>query len=121
MGNVLVVDDENEICILLSGMMRKFGFKTETANTLEEGRDIINNTNLDLIFLDLNLPDGVGFDLMGQIEKSNSEPKVVIISAHDGDEEKDEAKRKGIDYFLSKPFTKKTVVKTLNDLNILTN
>jgi len=121
MGNVLVVDDENEICILLSSIMRKFGFDTEYANTLKEGEKIINKSQLDLIFLDLNLPDGVGFELLSKIDKANQKTKVIIISAHDGSEERKEAEERGVDYFLPKPFSKKSVVESLNVINLQTN
>lgn len=52
------------------------------ATTCKEGLDIINNNNIDLIFLDINLPDDSGFKLLNELNNLNimQKPRVVLIS-----------------------------------------
>lgn len=117
MKKVLIVDDEADICLLLSGLLRRLGYQPTCANFLEEGRQCISIQQFDAVFLDLNLPDGLGFDLLPLI-KLNDETKVVMISAFDGMAERRRASEGGADYFMGKPFTRKTVELALESIQL---
>ncbi len=56
---------------------------TNIATTISEAINIINNNNIDLIFLDLKLPDATGVELINNIKNMNSirKPKIIIISS----------------------------------------
>jgi two-component system, OmpR family, response regulator len=117
--HVLIVDDEADICLLLSGLLRRLGYQTTCAHHLEEGRQCLNRQHFDAIFLDLNLPDGLGFDLLPTIKQDSlSDPKVVMISAFDGMAERKRASEQGADYFMGKPFTRKTVEQALESIQV---
>lgn len=117
--HVLIVDDEADICLLLSGLLRRLGYQPTCAHMLEEGRQCLSQQHFDAIFLDLNLPDGVGFDLLPTIKKDSlSNPKVVMISAFDGVAERKRASDQGADYFMGKPFTRKTVEQALESIQV---
>ncbi|MDX1628364.1 MAG: response regulator [Fulvivirga sp.] len=118
MGNVLVVDDEMEICLLLSSMMKKMGFSTNYATSLSEAREKLKESHYSIVFLDLNLPDGLGFHLIREIDKRSNTTKVIMISAYDGNIEQQRAKEEGADYFIPKPFSKHAVVEALEQLNV---
>lgn len=118
MSKVLVVDDEKEICLLLSSMMKKLGFSSDHGHTVAEGGDKLNSHHYDIVFLDLNLPDGIGFHLIETVKKSNPSAKIIIISAYDGNVERQRARSEGADYFLPKPFSKQAVVNALDELNV---
>ncbi len=118
MSRALVVDDEKEICLLLSSMMKKLGFASDHGHSLSEGRTKLSNSEYDIVFLDLNLPDGIGFHLIDKVKESSPGAKVIIISAYDGNVERQRATSQGADYFIAKPFSKKAVVDALDQLNI---
>jgi DNA-binding response OmpR family regulator len=119
--HVLIVDDEADICLLLSGLLRRLGYQPTCAHLLEEGRQCLSRQRFDAIFLDLNLPDGIGFDLLSVVKTGLSvieSPKVVMISAFDGMAERKRASDQGADYFMGKPFTRKTVEQALESIQL---
>lgn len=115
---ILVVDDEVEICLLLSGMLRKMGFGTAYAHSVSDGIEKINKDNYDIVFLDLNLPDGLGFHLIPKIKRSNPVSKVIVISAYDGSVERQRAVDEGANFFIPKPFNKKMIIEALEELKV---
>ena len=118
---VLIVDDEADICLLLSGLLRRLGYHPTCAHYLEEGRQCLSRQHFDVVFLDLNLPDGIGFDLLPVIKSGYlalESPKVVMISAFDGMAERKRASDQGADYFMGKPFTRKTVELALETIRV---
>ncbi|MEX2336641.1 MAG: response regulator [Fulvivirga sp.] len=116
---ILVVDDEVEICLLLSGMLRKMGFGTEYAHSVSEGIEKVSENDFDVIFLDLNLPDGLGFHLIPKVKLENPNSKIVIISAYDGNIERERASAEGAHFFIPKPFNKKMIVNALEEMQVL--
>ena len=115
---VLIVDDEADICLLLSGLLRRLGYQPTCAHFIEEGRQCLNAQKFDAIFLDLNLPDGLGFDLLPIIKEGQNEAKVIMISAFDGQAERRRATEQGADYFIGKPFTRRSVEMALQTTQV---
>ncbi|WP_229310983.1 response regulator [Larkinella soli] len=115
---VLIVDDEADICLLLSGLLKRMGYQPTCANFLEEGRQRLAQQTYDAVFLDLSLPDGVGFELLSYIRTNGNETKVIMISAFDGIAERKRASQEGADYFIGKPFNRKTVEQALQYIQV---
>lgn len=115
---VLIVDDETDICLLLSGLLRKLGHIPTCAHFIEEGRQCLNSQQFDAIFLDLNLPDGLGFDLLPYIKQDQEKAKIVMISAFDGQAERRRATEQGADCFIGKPFTRRSVEQALQSMQV---
>lgn len=115
---VLIVDDEADICLLLSGLLRRLGYQPTCANFIEDGRQCLHNQRFDAIFLDLNLPDGLGFDLLPIIKEEQTDAKVIMISAFDGQTERRRATEQGADYFIGKPFTRRSVEMALQTIQV---
>ena len=115
---VLIIDDEADICLLLSGLLRKLGYMPTCAHFIEEGRQCLNSQQFDAIFLDLNLPDGLGFDLLPTIKQDQAKAKVIMISAFDGQVERRRATDQGADYFVGKPFTRRSVEQALQTIQV---
>ncbi|PZX55464.1 response regulator receiver domain-containing protein [Algoriphagus ratkowskyi] len=101
---ILVIDDEPEIRSLLSRFLERKGFSVIAAGTLEEGRRLFNNFKPELVFLDVNLPDGNGLNELKHINAGDFPSKVIMMSAFDHNEVKNEAIQYGALDFLSKPF-----------------
>lgn len=101
---ILVIDDEPEIRSLLSRFLGRKGFSVLAAGTLREGRRLFNQSKPELVFLDVNLPDGNGLHELKDINEGEFRSKVIMMSAFDHNEVKMEAIKNGALDFLSKPF-----------------
>lgn len=112
----LVIDDEQEIGMLLSTLLSKLGMEAMYANNLDKGLAMFEDHRPQVVFLDLNLPDGSGFSLVPKMKNGPSSPKVIIITARDGANERATAQKLGVDYVLSKPLSRNGVVEVLERL-----
>ena len=64
MSRTLIVDDDASFRLGLAGVLRLEGFVTITASTCQEARRALAREAVDLVFVDVNLPDGSGLDLL---------------------------------------------------------
>lgn len=102
--NILIVDDEINLLENLYNFLKDKGFgKVYTAKNLKESRFKLGNFKIDLVVLDLMLPDGSGFDLLKEIRKT-SDMAVIILSALDGIDDRKEGFENKADDYLVKPF-----------------
>lgn len=116
---ILIIDDEKDICLLLSSLLKKEGLETTFANTLSVGKEKIVEFSPQIIFLDLNLPDGAGFSVIPYIKMHLPYSKIVIISAYDGQRERDYANKKfGVEFFIGKPLNKQLILDTITKINL---
>ena len=102
---ILVVDDEVEIRNLFFRFLGKKGYQVYLAGSLGEERDFLGQKTPDLIFLDINLPDGNGLMELQRLQPMQEKSKVIIMSAVDDSEERKNAFELGAVDFLSKPFS----------------
>src|SRR3954470_19449734 len=117
--SVLIIDDETEICFLLASMLRQKNMKTSIAHTIHDGYHQLH-AEPGLLFLDINLPDGSGLELLKKIRSEYPVMKIIIISAFDGEKERDQAKQSGADAFIGKPFNSEIVLQTIGELAVKT-
>lgn len=116
--HVLIVDDEKDICFLLAALLRQLGYVAEYAHSLQEGAvKIANHDPFDIVFLDLNLPDGLGYKIIPQIKQSNQAAKVVMISAHDSTLRRIKSETDDIDQYISKPFNHNHISTVLSEID----
>ena len=113
--NILIVDDEEDLCWLLSNMLQSKGYNVSTANTLSDGIACLKE-NPDFVFLDLKLPDGDGMEILPIIKKTNSAILVTVISAYGSEERREEAKEKGVYSFIDKPFAEENILNTIKQI-----
>lgn len=111
-GHILIVDDEEDLCWLLSASLSGKGYRVSTANTVREAAPCLKHRP-DFILLDLKLPDGDGMDLIPEIRTTLPEAIVVIISAYGSEERKLDAKGKGVHRFIDKPLTEETIMRAI--------
>ncbi|MHA7128717.1 response regulator [Algoriphagus namhaensis] len=109
-SKILVIDDELEIRNAISRFLVKKGFEVILAGTLKEGREKVSGEKPDLVFLDVNLPDGNGLEELEYLNKNGHNSKFVVMSAFDHSEARQKAMSLGAKDFLSKPFS----IKQLN-------
>lgn len=119
MGKVLVVDDEIDICILLGRQLEKLGLEVSYCLTIREAAEKLREDAYNLIFIDLNITDGSGYDLISTIGEVNRDALVIVISAYDSEREK--ALQAGASWFVPKPFSKKSIKEALLKLQFINN
>lgn len=101
----LIIDDETDICYLLSRLLKQKNYETSFVNTLAAANDALKAELPELIFLDNHLPDGLGMNYLVYIKKHYPNAKIVMITAHDSADDREKAMNNGADYFIGKPFT----------------
>ena len=112
--NILIVDDEEDLCWLLTNTLQNKGYHISAAHSLIEGIACLKKKVPHLILLDLKLPDGNGIDLLPEIKAAAPQAIVVIISAYGSEEKKAEAKhQKGVHGFIDKPFTERKILEII--------
>ena len=112
---ILIVDDDPSICQILTKILTNQGYRTITAVTCSEVRSILKKEHIDLILLDLMLPDGDGIDLAKEIIQKNSQLPIILISAHGTIERAVEATKIGVYDFLEKPFDRNRLLITIRN------
>jgi two-component system OmpR family response regulator len=114
----LIIDDETDICFLLSGILKQKNFQTTMAGSLSEAQKILENeTEPAVIFLDNHLPDGFGVNYIAILKKKFPSSIVIMITAHDTVADREKATAQGVDYFIGKPFSKELIFKTLEGIS----
>ncbi len=113
----LIIDDEIDICFLLSGILKQNNCQTSYVNNLADAVVQLKNSCPVIVFLDNHLPDGLGIDFVAHIKKNYPTTKIVMITAYDTIEDRQQALNKGVDVFLGKPFTKEAIINSLDFLN----
>lgn len=115
-AKVLIVDDEVDICLLLSGILKKKNLQPSWANSIKEADKALAARQPAIVFLDNNLPDGYGIDHILDIKREHPSVKVVMITANDTPNDREKAFRYGADFFIGKPFNRETVYQALDNL-----
>jgi DNA-binding response OmpR family regulator len=114
---VLVVDDELDTCLMVTQYLQRLQFKTHYATTLNDAQHKIKTIKFDLMFIDLTLPDGSGFDIVRHTADLQLTSKIIIMSAHDNLAA--EAYAMGVNVFITKPFTTRTIREVLHSIQFL--
>lgn len=112
-ANVLVIDDELDICMLLSSILTQNNFHTKYVTSLQDARHFLEQEDPDIIVLDNHLPDGRGLDFISVLKEDYARDKIIMISAFDGKEENKKAIESGALDFISKPFTRDDIIHTI--------
>ena len=103
MFNILVVDDYTHIRRLYEYTLEKNGYVPFTAANGKEALKLMESTHIDLIVLDVMMPEMDGYDFLKTIRDSGSEIPVLIITAKDSAEDLRKAFMLGTDDFMVKP------------------
>ncbi|MBU0580604.1 MAG: sigma-54 dependent transcriptional regulator [Candidatus Margulisbacteria bacterium] len=102
--NILIVDDEKDILNMLSKPLVKEGYRVETAENGKDALAIIKKGNMDVVFLDYNMPGDNGLVVLDKIKAHHPDIFVIMITAHAEIDLAVNAIKAGAYDFLSKPF-----------------
>jgi len=104
MIQVLLVEDDRELRTTLAEALRVEGYEVRTAASLADGLALLAHSAIDLVLLDLGLPDGEGEELLHRLRKQKGTP-LLVISAREQDGLKVRLLDAGADDYLVKPFS----------------
>lgn len=120
MKKVLVVDDTKNIRMLLTTCLEIEGYEIITAANGYEALEIIQNTNIDIIFLDIKMPELSGTEVLRKIRSIGINTPVIIMTAFATVKNAIDCTRLGAVVYLQKPFTTekiKSILKQIQDLD----
>jgi two-component system, NtrC family, response regulator len=80
MSNILIIDDDHEICTTMESLVTRMGMACLTAGSLTEGMEKLASNDVDVVFLDVRLPDGDGLAALPRIKDAPSSPEVIILT-----------------------------------------
>jgi two-component system, NtrC family, response regulator HydG len=114
---VLIVDDNKLTCWGLEKVCSGNKFLVTTVNNGQEAISEINSTPFSLVFLDINLPDINGLEVLHEIKKVSPQTKVVIMTADNADDNKKKALEEGAFHFIGKPFSIPEITEVIHGIN----
>lgn len=79
---VLIIDDEEDLCHLMKSFFAPLGYEVQTAYTLNDGLSLVRSMLPDILFIDNNLPDGLGWEKVEYIRSILPSCKITLISAY---------------------------------------
>ena len=104
MYNIMIVEDDKMLNQGMSFNFQMDGFKVISVFTLKEAEEKINTEEIDIILLDVNLPDGSGFEFCKKIRENYKNP-IIFLTACDMELDIITGLRIGADDYVTKPFS----------------
>lgn len=106
---VLIVDDEEIILESLTQYLSERGFNVIGVESLSAARKVLLEKSIDLVLLDIKLPDGIGLELLNDVAKIEEKPIVIVMTAYGTVDTAVSAMKKGVYDFIQKPFRTKDI------------
>jgi len=115
MSKILVVEDDNTIAQGLKYSLEVENFEVQISSCIEEATKEVSN-KLDLILLDISLPDGSGFDLCKEIKSKYDNVPIIILTALDEEVNVIKGLDWGADDYIAKPFRVRELISRINSV-----
>lgn len=115
MGKILLVDDEANIITVLEDILKDENHIVYSASNGEEALEFLSKNDVDLIFLDVWLPDMDGLSILERIRKGGSDTAVIMISGHGSIDIAVKATKLGAYDFMEKPLSLERVITIVNN------
>jgi two-component system, NtrC family, response regulator len=114
MGHVLIIDDEEDMAQMLSGMVRQMGHEPDCASLLQSGLAKALAGTYDVVLLDVHLPDGNGLEILPELLRTPSSPEVIIVTGYGDPDGAEVAVESGAWDYLEKPVSQSRMALSLN-------
>ncbi|MCX4303239.1 MAG: response regulator transcription factor [Clostridia bacterium] len=112
MYNILVIEDDEMLNAGICFNIQNNNWQTISSYNIKDAKNIIKESKVDLILLDVNLPDGNGFEFSKIIKEKFNIP-FVFLTAHNLDDEVLKGLELGADDYITKPFNIKILLKKI--------
>lgn len=103
MASILIIDDDINLCRILSAEVGFQGHEAVASNSLKEGYELAISGQFDVVFLDVRLPDGNGLDILPAIRKAEEAPDVIIMTGTGDPDGAETAIKNGAWDYIQKP------------------
>jgi len=103
MSNILIIDDEEQLCRGLKLAIGSMGHNVNCAHTIFDGLEKAASDSYDVVFLDVRFPDGNGLDILRDIRLTPSHPEVIIMTGVGDPDGAEIAIKNGAWDYLEKP------------------
>jgi DNA-binding response OmpR family regulator len=103
MNKILIIDDDPDLCTLVSIILERDGYQVESAYDGSSGVEIAARTRPDLILLDIMMPGDSGWDVCEQLRRTGDAP-IIFLSARESEGDVVRGLRLGAEDYISKPF-----------------
>ncbi len=113
MAEILIVDDDEMMCSTLSALVTRKGHVARPAMTLKQALAMAEQGQFDVVFLDVQMPDGNGLDALPAIEMSPSKPEVIIMTGYGDPNGAELAIKSGAWDYIEKGFSIKEITLSL--------
>lgn len=113
MFTILVLEDDTELNQTISYVLKKEGYRVFSAYSCKDAKSFAENHSLNLAILDVNLPDGDGFQFCKWLKAKNQVP-ILFVSARDLEEDVLNGYELGADDYVTKPFSMKILLKKIS-------
>ena len=115
-ATALVVDDDADIRDLIVGQLRQENYRLLGVGSLTELRQTLREESVDLIVLDLNLPDGDGLSLCRELRAEGSAVQIIMVTARGSAIDRVLGLELGADDYLTKPFEPRELLVRIRNL-----
>lgn len=112
MKKILVVEDDWDLNQSIRLVLGKEGYTVGTAHSMAEALENFHRDDFDLVLLDVNLPDGEGFEFCRWVKEQKKLP-VLFLTARDLEEDALRGYEHGADDYVTKPFSMKILLKKI--------
>ncbi len=104
MASICLIEDEQKVAAFICKGLQEQGYKVKTAGDGTSARQLLQNTEFDLLIMDIMLPDINGIELCRQIRLSDTKTPILMLTALDQIHNKVSGLKAGADDYLVKPF-----------------
>ncbi|MBI5887689.1 MAG: response regulator [Deltaproteobacteria bacterium] len=101
---ILVIDDENDICVFLKNILSEEGYEVLTALSVEKGIETVSLNRPDIVLIDKNIPAMSGIDGLTRIRDIDRNAVVIVMTAYGSMESAKHAMELGAFDYITKPF-----------------
>lgn len=109
MIKILLVEDDRTLAMGIEYTLKNEGYAVDVADSFAKGKELVNKEDYDLIILDIELPDGNGFELCKHIRKDKATP-IIFLTAKDEEVNVVMGLDIGGDDYITKPFRIKELI-----------
>ena len=113
MQNILVVEDDYDLNQAICYSLKKSGYGVYGVTFMEKGKQIFWGNQIDMVLLDVNLPDGEGFFFCQWVKKQREVP-VIYLTARDMEEDALAGYESGAEDYVTKPFSMKILLRKID-------
>ncbi|MFP4456711.1 MAG: response regulator transcription factor [Clostridia bacterium] len=106
---ILVIEDEQKLLNLVEKYLKRENYIVYTAKSGKEAYDVFYESKIDLVILDLMLPDVSGYEICEQFRKYSDIP-IIMLTARSSIEDKLDGFSKGADDYVTKPFSPRELI-----------